>query len=516
MPKSACYTLTWLSSNQAYELYEGQEDDLLALAPGSPAWLVWVSQVSSFAFHGQNGSCTVRKERKLRGGGYWYAYARVAGNLTKRYLGRDTDLTLARLEQVAQAFRLDPPAVVHQKEARASSPPQPAVPTPREANGLLADSLSQAHDWSSAGPQPQRDSGVGGRQAEHESGAGLQAEVSALIAGLPHHPLPSLPVEVVLTLLINDLQARMTVDHEHVVLVLDNYHVITNGSIHFALSFLLEHRPPQLHLVLATRQDPPLPLARLRGQGDLLELRAAELRFTHEETATYLVEVMGLPLSVEECTLLQARTEGWITGLQLAAFSLSHHDDQAGFIAAFSGSHHYVMDYLLEEVLSRQSQAVQDFLLHTSLLERLSASLCDAVRAQGGSQALLDFLERANLFLVPLDDEGQWYRYHHLFVEVLRQRLQQTATTLVADLHLRASRWYEQHGFFSEAVSHALAASAFGEAARLIEQCLWTFFVLGNQMQTLCGWLHSLPESLVLAHPSLRLIDALALMYTNH
>src|SRR2546425_1249752 len=615
MPKSACYTLTWLSSNQAYELYEGQEDDLLALAPGSPAWLVWVSQVSSFAFHGQNGSCTVRKERKLRGGGYWYAYARVAGNLTKRYLGRDTDLTLARLEQVAQAFRLDPPAVVHQKEARASSPPQPAVPTPREANGLLADSLSQAHAWSSAGPQPQRDSGVGGRQTEQESGAGRQAEVSALIAGLPsepllatklhaprprsyllhrprllyrvqegreraltllsapagfgkstllgdwlnsgaipaawlsleprdddparflsyllaalqtydpqlgmiaqalHHPLPSPPVEAVLTLLINDLQARMTGDHEHVVLVLDNYHVITKGSIHSALSFLLEHRPPQLHLVLATRQDPPLPLARLRGQGDLLELRAAELRFTHEETATYLVEVMGLPLSAEECLQLQARTEGWITGLQLAAFSLSHHDDQAGFIAAFSGSHHYVMDYLLEEVLSRQSQAVQDFLLHTSLLERLSASLCDAVRAQGGSQALLDFLERANLFLVPLDDEGQWYRYHQLFVEVLPQRLQQTAPTLVADLHLRASRWYEQHGFFSEAVSHALAVCAFGEAARLIEQCLWTFFVLGTQMQTLCGWLHSLPESLVLAHPSLRLIDALALMYTNH
>ncbi|MFL5652559.1 MAG: hypothetical protein ACJ8CB_00015 [Ktedonobacteraceae bacterium] len=429
-----------------------------------------MSQISSFAFHGQNGSCTVRKERKLRGGGYWYAYARVAGNLTKRYLGRDTDLTLARLEQVVQEFRLDPPAAVCQKPARASSPLQLVAPTSREANGLLADSLSQAHTWSSAGTRPQRDGGVGRRQAE----------VSVLIAGLPsesllttklhaprlrahllhrprllqrvqegreraltllsapagfgkstllgdwltsdaipaawlsleprdddparflsyllaalqtydphvgmiaqalHHPLPSSPVETVLTLLINDLQARMAGDHEHVVLVLDNYHVITKGSIHSALSFLLEHRPPQLHLVLATRQDPPLPLARLRGQGDLLELRAADLRFAHEETTTYLVEVMGLPLSAEECTLLQARTEGWITGLQLAAFSLSHHDDRAGFIAAFSASHHYVMDYLLEEVLSRQRKAVQDFLLQTSLLERLSAPLCDALLA---------------------------------------------------------------------------------------------------------------------------------------
>jgi LuxR family maltose regulon positive regulatory protein len=179
MPKSASYTLTWLSSNQTYGLYEGQEDDRLALAPGSPAWSVRMSQISSFAFHGQNGSCTVRKERKLRGGGYWYAYARVAGNLTKRYLGRDIDLTLARLEQVVQAFRLDPPAAVCQKPARASSPLQLVAPTPREASGLHADSLSQAHAWSSAGTRPQRDGGVGRRQAE----------VSALIAGLPSESL---------------------------------------------------------------------------------------------------------------------------------------------------------------------------------------------------------------------------------------------------------------------------------------------------------------------------------------
>jgi LuxR family transcriptional regulator, maltose regulon positive regulatory protein len=180
---------------------------------------------------------------------------------------------------------------------------------------------------------------------------------------------------------------------------------------------------PQLHLVLATREDPPLPLAQLRGRDDLRELRAADLRFTHEEMATYLVEVMGLPLSAEQSALLQARTEGWITGLHLAALSLLHHDDPAGFIKAFSGSHHYVMDYLLEVVLSRQRKAVQDFLLQIALLERLCAPLCDAVRAQDGSQALLDFLEHANVFLIPLDDERRWYRYHHLFAEALRQRL---------------------------------------------------------------------------------------------
>jgi LuxR family maltose regulon positive regulatory protein len=628
MPKRAFYTLTWSSSNQAYELYEGQEDDVLMLVPGNPAWSVWVSQISSFAFHGQNGSYTARKERKQRGGGYWYAYARVERKLTKRYLGRGTDLTLARLEQVAQAFWLDPQAALRQKESRESSRPRSASPPPLGENVFLPDYLSEVDAWSSEGTKRRcfrfdrlragaqhivrHDSGIDGRKTEHESDAGgrtakrisglptdlllttklhvphprphlvhrprllqrlqqgleqtlillsapagfgkstlladwltacaipaawlslepqdndparfLSYLLAALQASDPQlgrtvqallHPLQPAALESVLTFLINNLQARMDRDHEHVILVLDNYHVITNGSIHHALSFLLEHLPPQLHLVLVTREDPPLPLAQLRGRDDLLELRAAELRFTQQETATYLVEVMGLPLSAEECALLQARTEGWITGLHLAALSLLNHDDRASFIKAFSGSHHYVMDYLLEEVLSRQRKAVQDFLLQTALLERLCAPLCDAVRAQDDSQTLLDFLEQANLFLIPLDDKRQWYRYHHLFAEALRQRLQQTAPTLVPELHHRASRWYEQHGLFAEAISHALATPAPEEAARLIEQYGWAFIV-GSHLQTLCGWFQALPESLVLTRPALGLLYALALMYTNH
>src|SRR5205823_309836 len=208
---------------------------------------------------------------------------------------------------------------------------------------------------------------------------------------------------------------RRSVSQHCAILVLENYHVITAEAIHSAVAFLLEHLPPQFHLVLSTRQDPPLPLARLRGLDTLLELRATDLRFTPEETATYLHEVMGLPLSPQQSTLLQARTEGWITGLQLAALSLLNHEDPAHFIAAFSGSHHYVADYLLDEVLSRQAPHVQDFLLHTSLLRRLSASLCDAVFEQNDSQAQLDFLDQANLFVVALDNERQWYRYHRLF-----------------------------------------------------------------------------------------------------
>lgn len=223
-------------------------------------------------------------------------------------------------------------------------------------------------------------------------------------------PLQPASMETTLTLLINDLLTQRADVQNHIVLVLDNYQVITDQSIHHALSFLLDHLPPQMHLILATREDPPLPLAQLRARDDLLELRATDLRFTQEEAGIFLREVMGLALSKEESALLHARTEGWITGLQLAAFSLQGRDDPGAFITAFSGSHQYVVDYLLEEVLNRQSEAVQDFLLQTCILDRLSAPLCDAVRAQNGSQVLLDFLERANLFLVPLSDERRGWR----------------------------------------------------------------------------------------------------------
>ncbi len=275
-------------------------------------------------------------------------------------------------------------------------------------------------------------------------------------------------LETMLTLLMNDLLTQRANLQEHIVLVLDNYQVITDLSIHHALSFLLNHMPPQMHLVLATREDPPLPLAQLRGRDDMLELRAAELRFTPEEADTFLVEAMGLPLSHEESILMQVRTEGWITGLQLAAISLQGRDNPLAFITAFSGSNHYVVDYLFDEVLNRQSEAVQNFLLGTCILDRLSAPLCDAVLRSSGSQALLDFLERTNLFLVPLDDERDWYRYNRLFAEALRQLLRQTSPALIPTLHLRASYWYEQQGLFTEAGSHASAAHIH-QAVPLIE-----------------------------------------------
>ncbi len=499
MPKIARYNLAWSPLHQTYELYESQSNRVLNVVPESPAWLEWVSQISSFAFHGRNGSYTAYKELKQRGEGYWYAYARVGGKLTKRYLGRSINLTLPRLEQAAQELWLDVPqkGSVH-RNARSvltdlTADPLLAtklhVPRPRphlvhrpRLVQRLQQGMEQAltlisapvgfgkstllSDWLAL-----CDISVAWLSLESQDNEPIRF-LSYLVAALQtadlhldttrqallHHPVQPPSMEAMLTPLINDLLIQSETAQEHFVLVLDNYQVITDRFIHYALTFLLEHLPPQMHLVIATREDPPLPLAQLRGRDDLLEIRATDLRFTQKEAATFLIEVMELPISREASALLQTRTEGWITGLQLAAFSLQGRDDPEAFITAFSGSHHYVLDYLLEEVLNRQSQAVQDFLLQTCILDRLSAPLCDAVRQQGGSQDLLDFLERSNLFLVALDDKGQWYRYHRLFAEALRHRLQQTAPELARDLYQRANRWYEQQGLFAEAFSHTMAA----------------------------------------------------------
>ena len=230
---------------------------------------------------------------------------------------------------------------------------------------------------------------------------------------------PQPPIEAVLATLLNDLSASS----DDVVLVLDDYHVIDARDVQDGMAFLLEHLPPQMHLVIASRADPALPLARLRGRGELVEIRAADLRFTPDEAAAYLNEVMGLVLTAQDVAALEGRTEGWIAALQLAALSMQGRDDIAGFIAGFAGDDRYIVDYLVEEVLQRQPDNVRSFLLQTSILGRLSGPLCDAVTGQDGGKAMLAALDRGNLFLVPLDDRRQWYRYQHLFADVLRAHL---------------------------------------------------------------------------------------------
>jgi LuxR family maltose regulon positive regulatory protein len=269
--------------------------------------------------------------------------------------------------------------------------------------------------------------------------------------------------ESILTAVLNDI----TTATDTIVLVIDDYHVIDARPVDDALAFLLEHLPPRMRLIIATREDPSLPLARLRGGGQLSEVRAADLRFTPSEAAGFLNQAMGLNLSADDIATLENRTEGWIAGLQLAALSLQGQPDAASFIQAFGGSHRFVLDYLLEEVLQRQSDSVQSFLLRTAILDQMCGPLCDAVvhDASASGQTTLEYLERANLFLVPLDNQRRWYRYHHLFADLLRQRIQTTGD--VTALHGRASQWYEDNGLELEAFLHAAAANDVERAERL-------------------------------------------------
>jgi LuxR family maltose regulon positive regulatory protein len=326
------------------------------------------------------------------------------------------------------------------------------------------------------------------------------------LLGSPQAP----PIEAILTTLLNELVDLST----DAVLVVDDYHLIESQTIHEALTFLIDHLPPRMHLVIATRMDPPLPLPRLRARGEMTELRAADLRFTPEEAATFLSQVMGLELSAEDTAELEGRTEGWIAGLQLAALAMRGQTDVSGFIAAFAGSNRYVLDYLAEEVLARQPEGLQRFLLETSILDRMSAPLCNAITGRADGQRALERLEHANLFVIPLDDERHWYRYHHLFADVLRQRLRQEHPELVSVLHRRACGWFERQGPVGEAINHALAAQDWERAIRLIESDGITV-VLNRQVQTMLGWIDRVPEELARERPALCTIRALALVLFN-
>jgi len=343
----------------------------------------------------------------------------------------------------------------------------------------------------------------------------------------------ALEVQSILTSLLNEIA-----DLSHAtLLVLDDYHVLSSREIHAGIEFLLDHLPPQLHLVLSTRADPPLPIHRLRARGQLTELRAGDLRFTDDEARAFLNETMGLGLSPQETEALEMRTEGWIAGLQLAALSLEGRADAREFIAAFAGSHHYVLEYLSEEVLRRQPALVQHFLLRTSILDRLHGPLCDfvlgppvpledgaeAVAAEGelrgpipgGGSEMLAYLHRSNLFLSPLDDAHHWYRYHHLFADLLGNRLrQELSQEQISELHRRASAWHANHGSAGEAVKHALSARDFHRAAQLIEghfQSRTTDLEVTAQM----NWMGALPEDVVRSRPLLCVIQAWALFFNG-
>jgi LuxR family maltose regulon positive regulatory protein len=329
---------------------------------------------------------------------------------------------------------------------------------------------------------------------------GVGARAATLLVGPGR-----VPVAAVVTALINDLAAR----DEAIVLALDDYHSIGSQAVHDGVTFLLGHLPPGLRLVIAGRSDPPLPLADLRAGGRLAELRAADLRFTAAEVAAFLVDLWGLALPQEAVATLAERTEGWVAGLQLAALSLRHQPDPSAFVAAFAGSHRFVLDYLSEEVFARQPVEMRSFLLSTAVLERLSGPLCDAVTGRSDGHQMLEAAERANLFVVPLDEHRRWYRYHHLFADLLRVRLGQECHEGVADLHRRAAAWYESNGLAGDAVHHAFAAGDVDHAVRVIEASVEELIWWRSEGATLERWLAALPREVLRDRPRIVIARAL-------
>ncbi|MES0361772.1 MAG: LuxR C-terminal-related transcriptional regulator [Anaerolineales bacterium] len=311
------------------------------------------------------------------------------------------------------------------------------------------------------------------------------------------------PIEAILTFLINEIAAIS----DNFVLILDDYHLITDQSIHDALGFILDHLPPNMHLVLIGRVDPPISLSRLRVQGEMNEIRTNDLRFTENEAASFLNDLMKLDLSPEDISALESRTEGWIASLQLAGLSLQGRQDKKEFVATFSGDHHYILDYLVDEVMSRQPEEIQSFLIQTSILDRLCAPLCDAILEISTSKQTLQFLEGSNLFLIPLDDERDWYRYHHLFADFLYQRLRDNDPHSVPGLHRRASEWLEHNDLIVEAVNHSLVGEDYERAAQLVES-IGPDMMMQSEFDQLGKWLDAMPKELVENWPWLCIIRA--------
>jgi LuxR family maltose regulon positive regulatory protein len=527
----------------------------------SATWFAWLDQVSSFRFRGQAGGYTARKESRRYGATYWYAYVRLAGKLVKRYLGRSADLTLARLEERAEALQLllyveptskhdpiepAPLAGVAREMVERSLPPllatrmhipqarEELVPRPRLLEKLKTGlscpltlitapagfgKTTLASSWLRALP-------VTTAWLSLDSDDDLVCFWSYVFSALrPGYPTictalleqlqaPGLQQSQRINHLLTKLLNELVANPQETILVLDDYHLVTSPAIHASMTFLLEHLPPALHIVLATRIEPPLPLARWRAHNLVLDLQLADLRFTLDEVGIFLNRVMKLHLSADELLFLLERTEGWPVALQLAGLSLQ----QVGTTtqAAFSrGGQRSLFAYLAAEVLQGQSLQIQDFLLRTAPLTRLNADLCNAVTACSVSHTLLSYLDQANLFVVALDEIHGWYRYHQLFAEFLAARLQDLYPDQVATLHRRAADWYEAHGYLAEAIHHLRAIDDFARLAHIIEISSDQMLRRG-EFGLLLQWLDLLPLPYLRTSVQLSLISARTQAFSGH
>lgn len=563
MPRIPLHALLWSEEHSRYDLHTQGHLEQGFLAEDVSEWLARLRKLTAFAFHGVSGSLNVYLEERPHGKQYWYAYHTKEGRTHKRYLGQPARVTFARLEEAAEALgresstrALEPERGPEEQDSTSHQVwPVPAREVPHEME-LLSTRLSHPvlsfrllarerllhrldaarfhrltllsasagwgkttllSTWAARSTLP-----IAWLSLDELDNAparfwlSILAALRACLPGVGEASLSMLrspqppPLTAILTSLLNELSRQDTPTF----LVLDDYHLLDEQAIHDSLLFVLDHLPAHLHLVLSSRVDPPLLLSRWRVRGQLLELRDADLRFEEGEAAQFLLHTMELSLEVEEMAELACRTEGWIAGLQLAALSLAHHPDPAAFVRSFTGGHRYVLDYVQEDILARLSPLIQDFVLSTSILNRMSAPLCQAVTAQDASQEMLETLERANLFLVPLDDERKWYRFHDLFREALLARLQATRPETVPLLHQRAARWYEEQGEFREAISHWLAARDFSSAVRMMERTAAQLRLRGES-EIFYHWVMALPANILREHANFALRIALYLLVSS-
>lgn len=579
MSKPSRYVLIWLYEREHYELHLHGQLYQSFQRGDDEAFSRWLEEHTAFAFVGKCGRISALKESRGGGSGYWYAYRTQARRTYKRYLGSSVSVTFARLEQEAKVLGGEPSLATSSKAQVLSaggtgreevkehvsggvllslrlSPPQ--VPASLVKRTRLLDDLSAVFshpltlisasagsgkttllsEWVATSKEPQASKRhLVGRRGAEPAFAWLSLDVldddpirfwASVIAAL-RTCLPNLgeaalallhspqvpPLSTILNTLLEDI---LLVDRE-IVLLLDDYHVIEDQAISASLLALLDHLPANVHVVISTRTNPALPLSRFRVRSQMIEIRDQDLRFTQVETTSFLTYGMGLLLSEEDVAVLCQRTEGWVAGLQLAALSMRRRENLSAWVSEFAGSHRYLLDYIQQEILERLPVPLQDFLLQTSILTRMNAALCQAVTANPSfqvSQQMLVELERANLFVVPLDEQRQWYRFHDLFREALHARLQVKQPELVPFLHQRAAHWYEAQDLKREAIVHALAAHDYSFAVSLMEvaaSALW----LRGEARTVHFWVLALPDAILCAHlrlalgASLRLVNSVNL-----
>src|SRR5258708_8063717 len=563
MPKPLLHVVIWSYEQQHYKLYSHGQPEQCLPTGDETAFSRWLDEHTAFVFEGQAGRISVLKEARRGGTGYWYAYRTHHRHTRKRYLGRTAMVTFARLEEVAKVLTSEPSPPSLAREPTAPSSEQrgallssklapPRLPISLVERFRLLSELDAVHThpltlvsasagsgkttllsaWAASSRPGERPWSAGREPAlawlslealDNDPIRFWASVIAALRTCLPRvgktalallHSQEAPPLSTILTNLLNELEQVS----RQLILILDDYHVIEDQIIHEAMLFLVDHLPANVHLVLATRTDPELPLSRLRVRGQLVEIRSSDLRFSQEEATNFLLQHMRLPLSEEDVATLHHRTEGWIAGLQLAALSLRKQQDLPGWVSNFAGSYRYLLDYVQQDILAGLPVPLQHFLLQTSLVTRMNAALCQAITAGPSlqaSQEMLEGVERANLFVVPLDEQRQWYRYHDLFREALRARLHASQPELVPLLHQRAARWYETQGEWREAVTHALAAPDYLLAASLMEQAAPAFWLSGGA-STVHTWVLALPDPVLCAHTRLVLNAALRFLNFVH